>query len=137
MFLIVIDAHSKWLNIIPIKTATALTTVQRLQMLFSRFGVPESMVSDNGPQFAAAEFQELCRRNGIRHILIAPYHPASMAWQNEVCKHSREATRNSRKGLWKIVWLDLCCNMLSRHTQPLDIVPRSYYFEESYALIWT
>ena len=34
-------------------------------------------MSDNGPQFAAEEFQDFCKKNGIRHILIAPYHPAS------------------------------------------------------------
>ena len=76
MFLIVVDAHSMRLDVIPMKTATALTTVQTLRTLFSRFGVPELSVSDNDPQFAAAKFQELCRRNVIRHILIAPYHPA-------------------------------------------------------------
>ena len=59
------------------KTATALMTVQRLRTLFSRFGVPESIISVNGPQFAAVEFQEFCKRNGICHILITPYHPAS------------------------------------------------------------
>ena len=77
MFLIVVDAYSKWLEVIPMKTTTALTTVQRLWTLFSRFGVPESVVSDNALQFAAEEFQEFCRRNGIQHYLIAPYHPAS------------------------------------------------------------
>ena len=77
MFLVVVDSHSKWLEVIPMKTATAKTTVQRLRTLFSKFGVPESIVSDNGPQFAAAEFQDFCKLNGIRHMLIAPYHPAS------------------------------------------------------------
>ena len=77
MILIVVDAHSKWSDVIPMKSATALATVQTLQTLFSRFGVPESIVSDNGPQFVAVEFQEFCKRNRIRHILIAPYHTAS------------------------------------------------------------
>ena len=77
MFLVVVDAHSKWMDVIVMKSATALTTVQRLRTLFSNFGIPESIVTDNGPQFAATEFEEFCRSNGIRHILIAPYHPAS------------------------------------------------------------
>ena len=57
MFLVVVDAHSKWLEVIPMKTATALTTVRQLRTLFSRFGIPECIVSDNGPQFAAEEFR--------------------------------------------------------------------------------
>ena len=77
MFLVVVDAHSKWMDVIAMKRATALTILQRLRTLFSNFGVPESVVTDNGPQFIAAEFQEFCKLNGIRHVLIAPYHPAS------------------------------------------------------------
>ena len=77
MFLVVVDAHSKWLDVIPMKTTNAVTTIQQLRTLFSRFGVPESIVSDNGPQFASAEFRRFCELNGIRHFLIAPYHPAS------------------------------------------------------------
>ena len=60
MFLIVIDAHSKWIEVFPMTTATALATIQRLRQLFSQLGIPESIVLDNGPQFAAAEFQEFC-----------------------------------------------------------------------------
>ena len=49
MFLIMIDAHSKWIEVFPMATATALTTIQRLRQLFAQFGIPESIVSDNGP----------------------------------------------------------------------------------------
>ena len=59
------------------KTATALTTVQQLRTVFARFGVPESVVTDNGPQFIGVEFERFCKRNGIRHVKVAPYHPAS------------------------------------------------------------
>ena len=61
---IVVDAHSV-VEVILMKTATALTTVQRLRTLFSRFRVPELIVADNRPQFAAEELQEFCRRNAI------------------------------------------------------------------------
>ena len=58
MFLIVIDAHSKWIEVLPMATATALTTIQQLRQLFAQFGIPESIVSDNGRQFTAPKFQE-------------------------------------------------------------------------------
>ena len=77
MFLVIIDAHSKWMEVIPMKSATTLTTTQQLRMVFSRFGIPESIVSDNGPQFSSSEFEQFCRKNGIRHIRVSPYHPAS------------------------------------------------------------
>ena len=77
MFLVVIDAHSKWIEVFPMSNATALTTVQNLRQLFARFGIPDSIVSDNGTQFTAQEFQDFCKSNGIQHIQVSPYHPLS------------------------------------------------------------
>ena len=33
--------------------------------------------SDNGPQFVSNEFSQFMRSNGIKHSLVAPYHPRS------------------------------------------------------------
>ena len=44
MYIIVVDAHSKWLEVSPMGTATALTTIQHLRTLFARFGIPESLI---------------------------------------------------------------------------------------------
>ena len=59
------------------KIATALNTIQHLRQLFARYGIPESVVSDNGPQFVAEEFWKFCEVNGIRHIRVASYHQSS------------------------------------------------------------
>ena len=58
-------------------STTANVTIQQLRMIFSRFGLPETLVSDNGPQFASEDFRSFCKLNGIHHILVAPYHPSS------------------------------------------------------------
>ena len=76
-FLLVIDSYSKWLEVCPMTSTTATSTIQQLRMIYSRFGLPETLVSDNGPQFASEEFRSFCRLNGIHHILITPYHPSS------------------------------------------------------------
>ena len=95
MFLTVIDAHSKWIEVFPMATATALTTIQRLRQLFAQFGIPESIVSDNGLQFAAAEFQEFCRLNGICYIRVAPYQPSSNGLAEELYQSSnKDIARN-------------------------------------------
>jgi len=46
-------------------------------MLFARYGVPAQLVSDNGPQLKSEEFEQFLKRNGIKHITSAPYHPAT------------------------------------------------------------
>ena len=57
--------------------ATASITIQHLRQLFTHFGIPKSIVSDNNPQFVAGEFRTFCEFNGIRHIRVAPYHQSS------------------------------------------------------------
>ena len=57
-FLIVVDAYSKWLEMIPMSSITSLKTIAVLRSLFARYGIPEEVVSDNGPQLASEEFSQ-------------------------------------------------------------------------------
>ncbi|XP_056097641.1 uncharacterized protein K02A2.6-like [Rhinichthys klamathensis goyatoka] len=77
MFLILVDAYSKWLEVYPLHKSTSTVTIQCLRQSFSQHGIPEMVVSDNGSSFTSAEFQEFMTRNGIKHITTAPYHAAS------------------------------------------------------------
>ncbi|XP_063372488.1 uncharacterized protein K02A2.6-like [Cydia amplana] len=76
-YLVVIDAHSKWIEVEKVKTTSAPVIVGHLRKMFARFGLPKRIVSDNGPPFSSSEFATYLLRNGIKHTLIAPYHPAS------------------------------------------------------------
>lgn len=98
MFLVIADAHSKWLEVIPMTTATAQTTIQQLRAVFARFGIPESIVTDNGPQFRAEEFQQFCHQNGIRHIQVAPYHPASNGLAERAVKTFKQGIQKFTTG---------------------------------------
>uniref|UniRef100_A0A5S6QLD9 RNA-directed DNA polymerase n=1 Tax=Trichuris muris TaxID=70415 RepID=A0A5S6QLD9_TRIMR len=76
-WLVVVDAHSKWLEVIPMKSTTTASVIKRLRKLFATFGLPRAIVSDNGPQFVSEEFEEFCDYNNVTHIKTAPYHPKS------------------------------------------------------------
>ena len=47
-FLIVVDAYSKWLEVIPMSSTTAERTVTELRKLFATHGLPTQVVTDNG-----------------------------------------------------------------------------------------
>ncbi|KAA3671785.1 uncharacterized protein DEA37_0012508 [Paragonimus westermani] len=74
-YFVVVDAYSKWLEVIPMSLASTSTTVTALGQLFSQFGVPECIVSDNGPQFTSMTFVNFCKAIGIQLIHTPVYHP--------------------------------------------------------------
>jgi len=76
-FLVVIDSHTKWIEVVVMRSTTSEATIDALRSIFSRFGLPEEVVSDNGPQLASEEFAVFMSKNGIKHTLVPPYHPSS------------------------------------------------------------
>ena len=58
-------------------STTSQRTIAVLRDLFSSYGLPEEVVSDNGPQFVSHDFTNFMKMNGIKHTLSPPYHPAS------------------------------------------------------------
>ena len=58
MFLVLIDTHSKWIEVHLVRAATSYATIQQLRITFVQFGIPETVVSDNGQCFVSAEFEE-------------------------------------------------------------------------------
>uniref|UniRef100_A0A914UTX7 RNA-directed DNA polymerase n=1 Tax=Plectus sambesii TaxID=2011161 RepID=A0A914UTX7_9BILA len=75
MWFIVVNAYSKWPEVIQMKVGktTTMDVINALSEMFSRYGIAEEIVSDNGTQFTSEDFQQWCSQQGIRHIRSAPY----------------------------------------------------------------
>ena len=92
MYLLVVDAHFKWIEVAMRTSTTKQKTSTELCKLLASFGLPEQ-VSDNGLQFTSSEFDVFMKCNGIKHILTAPYHPKS----NRKAERAVETFKNSLK----------------------------------------
>ncbi|PIO68719.1 integrase core domain protein [Teladorsagia circumcincta] len=73
-WLVMVDAKSKWREVVQMKSTTVEKTMEKLKDIFSIHGLPEQMVVDNGPQLIAKDFKEYCIRRNIELISIPPYH---------------------------------------------------------------
>ena len=93
MFLVLIDAHTKWIEVFPMAGATSAATIQQLLTTLARFGLPNTVVTDNSPCFISEEFEAFLIANGIRHVRTAPYHPAS----NGLAERAVQTFKNSFK----------------------------------------
>ena len=77
MFLLIIDAHSKWMDIHCGNSAPSSVTIEKMRTTFATHGLPEIVVSYNGSNFVSSEFKSFLQKNGIKHITSAPYHPGT------------------------------------------------------------
>ena len=98
MFLVVIDAHSKWMDVLPVPSATTSNTISVLRTVFATHGLPDILVSDNGAVFTGGEFGVFLKRNGIRHLTSAPYHPATNGLAERAVQIFKRAMRKSSPG---------------------------------------
>ena len=95
-YLVVVDAYSKFPEIVKMTSTTATATINALRDIFSRYGLPEIMVSDNGPQFIASEFQQFYRNNGIMHRTSAAYKPSTNGQAERVVQILKSAMAQAR-----------------------------------------
>ena len=75
--LVVIDAHSKWIEAVCTPSTSSASVIEVMRTLFAQFGVPEMIVTDNCTGFVSSEFEQFLKSNGVKHTTSAPYHPAS------------------------------------------------------------
>lgn len=78
MFLILIKSHFKWMEIHMTKSSTSLVTIEKMTSTFATLGLPEQLVTNNGPSFTSEEFRQFMQNNGVHHIATSSY---QMVWQ--------------------------------------------------------
>ena len=114
MFLLIVDAYSKWLEVHTTSLSTSTITIKLLQKSFVSLGLPEVVVSDNGTTFTSQEFADFMKNKGIRHVFTTV--------PSVIKRVSREGSTDTqgRSDLnrWKPVSLSFYSTIGSHHTVP-------------------
>ena len=98
MLLIVVDAHSKWIEAHPMSTITANITAQCLRKVFVVFSILEVLVTDNDPSFVSEEFEQLLSRSTIMHKTSPLYHPASNGLAERAVQTVKKGLKKMKEG---------------------------------------
>ena len=77
---------------------TTFKTVEALRTVFARNGILE-LVSDNGPQFTAEEFQLFLKKNGVKHVTSAQYHPATNGLAERFIQTMKQSLTSKKEDL--------------------------------------
>ncbi len=72
-YLVYVDYFSRYIEgcNLPSNT-TARQVIERCKAVFTRFGCPEVLVSDNGPQFSSHEFAQFAKDFDFTHVTSSP-----------------------------------------------------------------
>ncbi|CAI6366913.1 unnamed protein product [Macrosiphum euphorbiae] len=76
-FLVVIDAYSKYIVVKLLKKTNCESLIRVLQEVFAFFGLPEEIVSDNGPPFGSWLFNSYGNQSNIKITKTPPFHSQS------------------------------------------------------------
>ena len=77
--LVVTDEYSRYVVVEILQNITARTVIPKLDKIFSEFGIPQSIKTDNGPPFSSHEFSAYLNHMGIKHRKITPLWPRANA----------------------------------------------------------
>jgi transposase InsO family protein len=73
--LVVVDKFTKWIEAIPVTNQTAATAIKFFHGITCHFGIPCSIITDNGSNFVSDEFHQFCGRLGIKLSFASVSHP--------------------------------------------------------------
>lgn len=76
-FLIIVDHYSDYWEVDLLPNLSANTLIARCRAQFARYGQPDKVITDNGPQFTCEQFKKFASSWGFTHVTSSPYHPKS------------------------------------------------------------
>lgn len=98
MWLVCTDAYLKYpyIGLTDVGKTTTENTIAMLEEIFVNEGFPDTVVTDNGPQFALQAFNTFCNRLGINNITTPPYHLASNGEAERFLRTLKTRIKNNR-----------------------------------------
>ena len=77
VYLLSVDYYSKWVFVEALQETRSIDVIRVLERQFVDFGVPERLVTDNGPQYGSSEFREFAKRMNFEHATSSPNYARS------------------------------------------------------------
>lgn len=124
--LTVVDNFSKFPLLFPLRSATAKSVLKVLEdHVFLLFGVPRSIICDNGVQFRSKEFKNLCESYGVEISYTAYYHPQANPSErtNQVIKSMLRAYVADNHRNWDNYLAKIACAIRTATHEATKLTP--------------
>ena len=111
-YLLLVDYYSRFIEIALLGRPNAAEVINHLKSIFARHGIPETVVSDNGPQYSCEAFADFAREYQFQHITSSPGFPQSNGEAERAVKTIKNLLKKER---------DPYMALLSYRATPLQI----------------
>ena len=76
-YVLVVDYYSHYIEIARLSTESAQDVINKTKSIFARHGIPETVMSDNGPQYTSKAYEKFAKEYQFNHLTSSPYYPQS------------------------------------------------------------
>ena len=90
IYIVATDYFSRYPEVIKLTTTTSSSIISALKSIFARYGIPEEVLSDNGPQYSSQEFRDFAKEYNFKHTTSSPHFPQSNG-------HAERAVQTAKK----------------------------------------
>ena len=101
-----VDFYSDFIEVKKLEENTSSSVIEFLKEQFSRYGIPDTVVTDNGPQFSSQEFRQFTLNWEFVHVSSSPHHHKSNAKVESAVKIAKSLIKKLLKDN-KDPWLAL------------------------------
>ena len=91
------DSYSTWFDFFPLPALSSYSVIQILKRQFSTHGIPQMLISDNGPQFSSHEFADFVKSYDFRHVTSSPQYPQSNGLAESAVKRSKQLLEKTER----------------------------------------
>ena len=92
-YLILVDYYSNFIELNLLNTTTSQQVVTHLKSQFARHGIPDRLITGNGPQFSSDTFKQFAKDYCFQHCTASPHYPQS----NGMAKKAVQTVKNCLK----------------------------------------
>ena len=120
--MVVLDEYSRFPLVETISSTSAQIVTRNLEIMFSIFGLPDEVRSDNGPPFNSYDFREFAKYLGFQHRLITPEWPQANGMAESFMKNLVRVIRSALidKVSWKVRLIQFLRNYRSTQHSTLE-----------------
>ena len=95
-YILIVDYYSRYPEVIKLNSTTSGSVIKALKSVFSQHGIPETICSDNGPQYSAQEFAEFATAYNFSHVTSSPHFPQSNGHAERAVQTVKELLKESK-----------------------------------------